>query len=287
MADLTRFDFHALRFMKSEDVMAMSVDEVGQYILLLCESWLMGRACTLPNNANLLARLARVETVSESVLRKFPVAETEYGPRRRNETLYKEWQAAEERSISAAERGRKGNESRYSLATASLQRDDSEPSAIAELSPKPNQAVPSQTNPSQYDSGNFKNLAVRYRKAFTVNLSHGSAQKDSYATACREYSEDIVLAAFDEWAPDNMWIKERRHTNGLRQFYEALPAMIDADKEKAGDERVEQDKVAAQSDAITRSVEAGHQEFLEREKQLLQEREETEQMAQGMKELFQ
>lgn len=75
----------------------------------------------------------------------------------------------------------------------------------------------------------FKNLAVRYRKAFHVNLSHGEIQKKSYSDACSQFGEETVLEKFEAWAPDNMWIKERRHTNGLRQFYDSLPAMIEAD----------------------------------------------------------
>lgn len=76
---------------------------------------------------------------------------------------------------------------------------------------------------------NFSNIAVRYRKAFRVNLSHGPMQKADYAKACSQYGEDIILEKFESWAPDQSWIKEKKHTNGLKQFYESLPDMIEAD----------------------------------------------------------
>ena len=109
-------------------------------------------------------------------------------------------------------------------------------------------------------AGSFKNMAVRYRRAFGVNLSHGTLQKEEYSKACQTYSEDVVLDQFEKWAPDSMWIKERRHTSGLRQFYEALPSMIESDV----NDKEQQDKVATQEANEIRSVEVGHQEFLER-----------------------
>ena len=85
-----------------------------------------------------------------------------------------------------------------------------------------------------------------------------------------------MLACFDEWAPENMWIKDRRHTNGLRQFYDALPAMVESEqavrKQKEAETQKEEDRESAQ----VRSIEAGHREFLENEKILLQELEEQD-----------
>jgi hypothetical protein len=66
--DLTRFDFHALRFLKSEDVELMTAEEVGQFVLLMCNAWLGGKAASLPNNAALLAKYARCERVSDAVM---------------------------------------------------------------------------------------------------------------------------------------------------------------------------------------------------------------------------
>lgn len=128
-------------------------------------------------------------------------------------------------------------------------------------------------------TSDFRNIAVRYRKSFQVTLSHGTMQKDSYAKACLEYGEDVVLKKFESWAPDNMWIKEKRHTNGLRQFYEALPAMIEADAAITLEKAAEEVAAAEQQDAATRAVEQGHAEFKAREAEMLAQREEEEALA--------
>ena len=240
MADLTRFDFHVLRFMKSLDVMAMDACEVGQYMLLLSEAWLIGDACTLPDDLAFLARLARVDAVSDKVLKKFPVAETEYGTRRRNEVLHAEWVKVLDRQEIASENGRRGGTS-ASVYKADAARENGKLGGRPSTRNNPTetqagtqaQAEPSRTKPNQTNECDFKNLAVRYRKTFHVNLSHGEIQKKSYADACAKFGEDVVLEKFESWAPDNMWIRERRHTNGLRQFYEALPSMVEADASTA------------------------------------------------------
>lgn len=194
MADLTRFDFHVLRFMKSLDVMSMSTQEVGAYILLLCESWLLGDDCTLPDDPALLARMARLRKVPQKVLHKFPVDETtKWGPRRRNDILLKEWRAAQERSASAARRGKKGNEVRYGEATASLQRDNSETTAKLQPSPNPNQAVPNQTEPEDNDTMALKDKIQRITgRVRLFNLSDFNAYG-------RIYGSDVVADDFENW----------------------------------------------------------------------------------------
>jgi hypothetical protein len=107
---------------------------------------------------------------------------------------------------------------------------------VPTVSPNQINVKSNQIKTNAFDSGNFKNIAVRYRRIFHVSLSHGNIQKDEYAKACQEFSEDVVLAQFDKWAPDNMWIKERRHTSGLRQFYESLSASIEAERLMKSDE---------------------------------------------------
>lgn len=280
MADLTRFDFNAYNFLNSETVEIMTDAEIGQYIMLLAKSWTLGKGASLPDDPELLAKWAHCKRVSDRVLFKFPLADTEFGPRRRNSVLFAEWLRTLERHETAVEIGRKGGMSTsiYKIDAArengkmgGRPRNPSETQAETEAQSNPIHTKPNQSNPSS-----FKNLAVRYRTSFGVNLSHGSATKDSYAAACREYSEDVVLACFDEWAPENMWIKDRRHTNGLRQFYDALPAMVESEqavrKQKEAETQKEEDRESAQ----VRSIEAGHREFLENEKILLQELEEQD-----------
>lgn len=111
--DFTRFDFHVVRFLSSETVKRMTAEEVGQFILLLCEAWVIGKEATLPDDPAYLTRIARCNKVSPLVMSKFPKIEMECGMRRQNEALYKEWQAAVKRSTAAKERGRLGNEARW------------------------------------------------------------------------------------------------------------------------------------------------------------------------------
>src|ERR1700730_11776339 len=98
--EYTRFDFHVHDFLNSEDVKQMTAEEVGQYILLLCEAWVIGKEATLPDNPKYLARIARVPEVSPLVMSKFYKVEMECGPRLRNKGMYIEWQATVKRSES-------------------------------------------------------------------------------------------------------------------------------------------------------------------------------------------
>lgn len=129
----------------------------------------------------------------------------------------------------------------------------------------------------------FRNLAVRYRRAFHVNLSHGNIQKEQYAKNCQEFGEDAVLEQFDSWAPENLWIKERKHTNGLRQFYDALPAMIEAGAAIAEDKQVEKQQETQTQNLIDAAITAGLQAGQEREKELLQKREEERILVDSLK----
>jgi len=277
MPDFTRFDFNAHNFLNSEAVEIMTDAEAGQYILLLAKSWLLAKAASLPDDPTLLAKWAHCEKVSDLVLSKFPQVETEFGARRRNEVLYQEWIKTLDRTVSASENGKIGAATRwggYRDANGEVNRVAMTPSITQT---NPNQAIPNQSKPS--DGGNFKNLAVRYRKSFHVNLSHGAIQKDEYSKACIQFGEDTVLEKFDEWALENMWIKERRHTNGLRQFYEALPAMIEADAAVKIEEEEKQQASVHQVEIEEASVVAGHAEFLEREKKLAAKRAAEEEIA--------
>lgn len=131
-----RFDFYVDNFLNSEEVKVMTAEEVGQFILLLCEAWILGKEATLPDSPSYLARIARSNAVSELVMSKFDLVETEFGIRRRNNPLYREWQAAIERSNSARERGKLGNESRRrERASTSYSDALAKASAVAELSP--------------------------------------------------------------------------------------------------------------------------------------------------------
>jgi uncharacterized protein YdaU (DUF1376 family) len=99
--ELSRMDFHVTRFMESEDVEEMDASEVGQYCLLLFKAWQLAKDASLPVEVDKLSRYARVSEVSQSVLRKFPIVDTEWGKRRRNDVQFGVWKAARARSQSA------------------------------------------------------------------------------------------------------------------------------------------------------------------------------------------
>jgi uncharacterized protein YdaU (DUF1376 family) len=245
VADLTRFDFHALRFTQSDSISEMSNEEIGQYILLLCEAWLSQKG-SLPDNSEVLARKARCKQVSEKVLAQFPLVETAWGPRRQNETLYAEWVKTNERMDIAKESGRKGGEakaaSRDTLGT--LQAPYRPPKGI----PKPpsrdtlpktrpdqtdsNQTVPDQTSFENESFGQplFKNIATRYSSYFVVHHSHTKIHKDRYYTACQKYGENRVLSFFDIWAKTNSWRKDSMDSNGLNFFWRPLEEMAEGDE---------------------------------------------------------
>lgn len=145
--DLTRFDFHALRFLKSEDVEMMTAGEVGQFVLLMCHAWLGGKAASLPNNPTLLAKYARCERVSDAVMREWKI-----GPDGRlyNETLSEEWDAAVGRSV----HGMRGAAARWNKAQSGSNAQGDAP-AMPEHSPsnagadEPLLVNPIQTKPNQ------------------------------------------------------------------------------------------------------------------------------------------
>lgn len=86
------------KFMSSPDVEMMTCEEIGSYFLLLQKAWLLGENCTLPNDPERLAKLSRIDKVSELVLSKFSLDKDGrlYNPR-----LSMEWQEAVKRSKDA------------------------------------------------------------------------------------------------------------------------------------------------------------------------------------------
>src|SRR5260221_1195826 len=82
-------------FMSSPDVQVMSAEEIGAYFLLLQCAWLGGQDCTLPNDPERLARLARVPEISPLVFSKF---DSDKNGRLFNPRLSVEWREALKRS---------------------------------------------------------------------------------------------------------------------------------------------------------------------------------------------
>lgn len=297
MPDLTRFDFHVNRFMNSYSVDLMDACEVGQYLLLLCKSWQVGKDCCLPDDAAYLARHARVQTVSPRVLEKFPLVETETGTMRRNEPLYEEWLRALERSDAGREKAEKRwgktegaeNPARRNNAVLMLQHKSG--NAQDDAQPVPTQPVPTRTNPIQ--SGNttgegvlsggqakpqtlgcWKNIAVRHKRIFGTQASVG--QKDKYAEFCHTYGEDVVLACFEDWAQDaKEWARDNAIKQPLFAFWKKLPDMAEVQKDIAEADQQEAQAVAAQetirqqeaqaTEALVRQQMTDHAKFMEYE----------------------
>lgn len=229
--------------MNSEPVEAMTDAEVGQYILLLCKSFMSGKAASLPDDPEYLAKWARCKKVSPRVMAKFDLIETEWGPRRRNDTMYGEWLAASERSASASERGKKGNEVRWG------QRDSNSPSVPNGDRYSDPLAIPqsfqlnqsSQTNQSNQNinsnsggQGVFKNVRTHWYRHFKKNLSTSQRNHAQYAEACAAHGEDRVLEYLETWAATNQWVSSHsKGENRLYVFLADLPGMIAGDEMRA------------------------------------------------------
>lgn len=273
MPDLTRFDFHVNRFMNSYSVDLMDACEVGQYLLLLCKSWQIGKDCCLPDDGGYLARCARVSTVSNRVLEKFPIVETEAGAMRRNNALYEEWQRATERSTAGLVRsaGRGGKWAETAAQKTGMPVLFAGGNAVANAAasddalPIPTQPVPTRTIPTQPSNttggegvvggqgkvltlGSWKNMALRHKRIFGTQAS--TTHKEKYAEYCHAYGEDVVLACFDDWAAD---AKDWALSVGMKQplfaFWKKLPDMAEVQKEIVEEEQQAAATVAAEETA--------------------------------------
>jgi len=192
MADLTRFDFHAMRFMESEWVQRMTAAQVGQYLLLMCKAWLGGKDTTLPDDLQLLASWARVHKVDDIVLDRFPVVDTKWGKRRQNQALFLEWKATISRSTDASENGRRGAESKWGKEIAT---------PYSPIAPKPNLAIPIHTKPNQNTGqGDFETFWKEYPRK--------DAKKNAEKAFRKVRSSDLpaILGAIKALKKTEQWL---------------------------------------------------------------------------------
>lgn len=209
--DLTRFTFQAKKWYCSETVRALSADECGQYILLLVEAWMSGKAASLPTDTSLLAKYARVKQVSRAVLACFPIVDTEFGKRRRNETLYKDWVESVTRSETAAKKANARWDKRQSPsnATALPQHDASnaQENSIQINSNQPNTTANSVVVSEAFVKvKNFTKLCVPiWQKYFGEGaiLRLPNMSKDDIEFLTTSYPIDKLLEAFDLFAKDS------------------------------------------------------------------------------------
>jgi len=249
VAELTRFDFHVNRFLHSDDVESMTAEEVGQYILLLCHSFVKDEA-SLPDDPAVLARYARVKRVSDLVMKKFPLMDVNGTPRRQNPVLYTEWKLAKKRSengrSAVAERWEKDSNTTVST---DVIRPYNESKPVVDTHTIPYQSIPDQPTPthsSSFNTGTWKTLAIRFRGALGKFISSTKTNKQKYAEFCSQYGEDAVLKVFDEWIDQNKsWLSEK--DDALFFFWKNLPELIDAvssEKEQQEPE-IPQEEIAA------------------------------------------
>ena len=261
-ADLTRFDFHVVRFMNSYDVEVMTAEEIGQYILLLCKSWLLAHDATLPDDIEYISRTARVTKVSDRVLAKFPVVETEqWGSVRRNHTLFEEWERASDRSDIARERVSRRSDRNPTVVDTAVGTTVRRPliSSAYPNQPIPNQSesnqpIPNQSESSQdvsvsvssHRSADWKNFAIPYRNVFKKKA--GTEFKKRYYEACSKYGEDVVLEYFHTWATDNQreWCEATGFDRPLNLFFKKLPEEAADIKDLNIAEKEEQTEAAEQ-----------------------------------------
>lgn len=235
--DLTRFDFHVIRFMNSYDVEMMTNSEIGQYILLLCKAWLLQKDATLPDDPVYLAFTAKTDKVSERVLAKFPLVETQWGTMRQNAALFEEWCRASGRSDSGKERAEKrwGKDSTPVLISDATAYADGNATASKLVMPKPNQTVSNQINSNQttvtpesgYSKGEWENIRNIYRRIFNKKPDKNLFQF-KYMEACTKWGEDVVLKCFEEWADSAVdWAKREDVKHPLYAFFKKIQELAE------------------------------------------------------------
>jgi hypothetical protein len=138
--------------------------------------------------------------------------------------------------------------------------------------------------------GNFKNISLRYRRAFGVSLSHSRRTTAAYAEQCQRFGEDFVLSEFDTWQQANQWIRDKNFANGMAQFYDTLPAAAEVVAGVQADEAIAKRTKEKEETAVTDAVEAGRSAaLLAKIRQLEKKKREdaaVKQVAENPEELF-
>lgn len=264
--------------MNSEDVERMTDAEVGQYMLLLCKSFVSGKAASLPDDPKYLAKWARCKRVSDLVLSKFPLVETEWGRRRRNETIYGEWLSAADRSASASERGKKGNEIRWGQG-GNGDRSGGSPSdrysdtpAIATSHTIPINHTNQNIHEESSGQGSFKTIRAHWYRYFKKDLSTSKRNKEQYAQSCATYGEDRLLEYLKQWAVANEWVASHaKGENRLYVFLADLPVLIAGDQmrteSKTAEGELSKNEFKALESAEMEKIQRETAEFLRKEKE--------------------
>lgn len=111
-------------------------------------------------------------------------------------------------------------------------------------------ALPASLEKQKTSGGDWKTFAIRCRRHFG-KIPAGKRDKDTYAEACFTYGEEVVLAAFEEWAPGAGWVKEKGY-DPLRQFIKVLPDYADV---LAGAKELEEEETRQVNQAVEKAKE--------------------------------
>jgi uncharacterized protein YdaU (DUF1376 family) len=251
MADLTRFDFHVVRFMNSYDVEVMTAEEVGQYLLLLCKAWLLAKGTSLPNDLAYLAKIARVSEVSDRVLGKFPIVETEWGEMRRNQTLYEEWLAVEERTDKALEKLANRGGKWAETASKKIQQKYCSITPVIPIPTRPDPYQPVPTQPSDWDLFRKRHSHLLGKKANSTKF------REKYEAACNKYGEDVIFTCFNEWADAARdWLKRERIEHPLYAFFKNLDSLAEDEIANRQGKREEEQKKSLETIRIEENIAA-------------------------------
>ena len=141
--------------------------------------------------------------------------------------------------------------------------------------------IKSNESKSSHDGGDFKNLKVRYRRAFGTRLSGSKNTRQKYSEVCQRFSEETVLEMFEHWATGASWIKDlasqgKLYSDGLNKFYDQLPELIDEESTWKAEQVATQSAVSDREADIDRQLAEDHAKFVEKQQKVREEIEEEE-----------
>lgn len=167
------FQFYAADFLADENVVAMSLEERGAYITLICFCWREG---SIPSDVNRLARLCGVDGSAmaqlwPSLCPAFSQSETEPS-RMVHPRLEKERLKQLDRKVERSESGKRGAEKRWTAQQAIENKGN------AQSKPKPEKAIGSAiAKPMANDSSSSSSSSSTSNKSESTNVDSDKPTK--------------------------------------------------------------------------------------------------------------
>lgn len=239
-------------FQADLNVRVMTPVQKWIYKSLLLSAFFHSTRPFLPNDDNLLWILAGCESKNQwlenkdVVLQKFSINESNQNLLQNNRLL-KDWEklmGIRERMSELAQKsaevrrtfnGRSANPALLTCNTSFAQAEQDKISEDKEREGKiSKETVTSEQVSSKGDWANIKNL---HRRLVGIKPNKFYHEK-VYLNACKEYTEEIVLACFEEWASNGgaEWAKDKNNSAALGAFFKQLPEQVNeviADREEA------------------------------------------------------